>query len=118
MERGKPPAAHPDRPAARVLDLLLDARVSNAVLCWPEGDGGVNALEVLGRLAPVERGGMGALAGEAQKWEARLLMPLFHPSPRVTNVRRPLDLQVNDMLVLRALVDRQVELRLGGTVAH
>lgn len=58
------------------------------------------------------------LAGKAQKWERRLLMPLFHSSPRVTNTRRSLELQVNDMLALRALVDRQVELRLEGTVAH
>ncbi|MGH2922324.1 MAG: uracil-DNA glycosylase, partial [Gaiellaceae bacterium] len=128
-----------------------DVWVTNAVLCWPEGEGGVNdrpsreeidacggflrrqleivdplvvaplglvALEALGRLAPVERGPMSALASKAQKWEGRLLMPLFHPSPRVTNTRRSLELQVNDMLALRALVDRQVALGLEGTVAH
>jgi len=61
---------------------------------------------------------MSALASKAQKWEGRLLMPLFHPSPRVTNTRRSLELQVNDMLALRALVDRQVALGLEGTVAH
>jgi uracil-DNA glycosylase len=61
---------------------------------------------------------MSALAGKGQKWEGRLLLPLFHPSPRVTNTRRSLELQTKDMLALRALVDRQVELRLGATVAR
>jgi len=79
---------------------------------------GLVALEALGRLAPVERGPMSALAGKAQKWEGRLLVPLFHPSPRVTNTRRSLELQTKDMLALRALIERQVELRLGATVAR
>jgi uracil-DNA glycosylase family 4 len=127
-----------------------DVWVTNAVLCWPEGEGGVNtrprreeveactgflrrqleivdplviaplglvALEALGRLAPVRRGSMGALAGKVQEWEGRFLFPLYHPSPRVTNTRRSLELQCQDMLALRSLVEREkrsVALRASG----
>ena len=74
---------------------------------------GLGSRAALGWLAPVERGPMSALAGKAQKWQGRLLMPLFHPSPRVTNTRRSLELQVNDIVALRALVDCHVEQKLG-----
>jgi uracil-DNA glycosylase family 4 len=90
-----------------------DVWVTNAVLCWPEGKGGVNdrpsreeidacggflrrqleivdplvvaplglvALEALGRLAPVERGPMRALAGKARSGRGAYSCRSFTPA--------------------------------------
>jgi uracil-DNA glycosylase family 4 len=67
---------------------------------------GLVALHALGRLASVRRGPLEALAGRQQEWEGRWLVPLFHPSPRVTNTRRSLERQREDIYALRRFVDR------------
>lgn len=121
-----------------------DVWVTNAVLCWPEGEGGVNgspsrdeiracssflrrqleivdplvvapvglvALRALAQIAPVREGRMGKLVARPQEWDGRLLVPLFHPSPRVTNTVRSLKRQREDMLALRRLSDRALAAR-------
>jgi uracil-DNA glycosylase family 4 len=99
-----------DRPRRDEIDtcgsfLIRQLEIVDPVVIAPLG---LVAVEALSRLAPLERRPMSAIFGRPQGWVGRVVVPLFHPSPRVTNTRRSLDLQREDMLSLRALVDREV----------
>jgi DNA polymerase len=47
---------------------------------------------------------LGDVVGKILRWSGRLLVPLYHPSPRVTNAARPMALQMRDYRVLRRAI--------------
>ncbi len=75
---------------------------------------GLVALDALRLLAPVERGPLRNLVGQRLDWANRVLVPLYHPSPRVVNTTRALSEQTRDFHALRQLVDERLRSAGGG----
>ena len=71
---------------------------------------GLVALDALRLLAPVERSPLRDLVGRRLNWADRVLVPLYHPSPRVVNTTRSLSEQRRDFHALRELVDERLRL--------
>jgi uracil-DNA glycosylase family 4 len=71
---------------------------------------GLVALDALRLLAPIERGPLRQLVGQRFNWANRVLVPLYHPSPRVVNTTRSLSEQTLDFRALRELVDERLRL--------
>jgi DNA polymerase len=70
------------------------------------------ALDALRLLAPVDRGPLRDLVGRRLEWAGRVLVPLYHPSPRVVNTTRSLSEQARDFCALREFVDEGAPLRI------
>lgn len=66
---------------------------------------GLAALSALHLISPVPRIALRAAVGRPLEWHGRFLVPLYHPSPRVVNTRRSLELQRKDFRALRRFVD-------------
>lgn len=66
---------------------------------------GLVALDALRLIAPIERAPLRDIVGKRHHWAGRLVVPLYHPSPRVINTRRPLVEQIQDFVAVRALLD-------------
>lgn len=70
---------------------------------------GAVALDAVARLAGC-RWRLGEVVGRRLAWGDRIVVPLYHPSPRVTNYRRPLARQKRDIeAVAAALRERGYE---------
>jgi uracil-DNA glycosylase len=69
---------------------------------------GLVALDALRLLAPLERAPLRELVGHPMSWAGRVVVPLYHPSPRVANTTRSLARQMEDFVALRALVDHRL----------
>lgn len=64
---------------------------------------GTVALDAVGRLVDC-RWSLPDVVGRPLRWQDRFVVPLYHPSPRVTNYRRPMLQQKRDIEAVAALL--------------
>ena len=65
---------------------------------------GLTALEALRGLGELPRAPLRELVGRRLPWNGRLVIPTYHPSPRVMNTVRSFDEQLSDLQAVGAFV--------------